>query len=453
MARISRVKKLSAFTKPYPDFPLFPSNNGQWRKDIWDPASQRAIPYCFGPCVSDPKGDRALLAYLNAKEAIANGTYHAKIEVQQGEYTVVETAKDYLTARYEDMVAGKLTGSAYQTLQSEIKQFGGWAAKNIGVDATVNAMKVEFFTAYVKHLITVRELGPHAEKRVKSLVKTMFKWAADNGRSTMPSFGTAWKAPNTSKAAMKKYRLRKGVKDTSEAIWTGQQIDQVIKLAPKSIKAMILLSINCGVGPADLGRLHWRHVNMETGELNMPRGKTGQERHGYVWKRTRKLMLQTRQLKHNRLAYEREGEDALIFVTRKGLPFFREEEKKVQGKTVGVRTQQSFGGTFRRVCKQAKIKGLKLYQIRHTFATVARFVGQSEVVNYMMGHTADMVKDTYDHTGVNFADWKFEKVKRVSVRIKRQLWPRSVKGPSQSAKSVPDVSGAEKLVLTKPHEA
>jgi len=377
--------------------------------------------------------------------AIANGTYHTKIQVHHGEYTLGDLVRDYLATRYQDMQTGKLTGSAYRTILSEVNRFGRWVMEHVGESATVNGMKVEFFSAFVTFLLTERKLGPHAEKRVKSLVKTMFKWAADNGRSTMPSFGTAWKAPNTSKAAMKKYRIRKGVKDTSDALWTGEQINQVIKLAPKNMKAMILLSINCGVGPADLGRLHWRHVNMDTGELNMPRGKTGQERHGYLWHRTRKLMLQTRQLKHNRLAYEREGKDALVFLTRVGLPFFREEEKIVDGKVVDIRTQQSFGTTFRRLCKRAKIKGLKLYQLRHTFATVARFVGPSEVVNYMMGHTADMVKDTYDHTGANYAQWKFKKVKVVSVRVKRQLWTqlgkkKRIEGPKSGGNGAGDKS-------------
>ena len=63
---------------------------------------------------------------MNARDAIANGTYRAKIATQQGSYSIRQLAKEYLAARYQDMQAGKLTGSVYNLMLLEIERFRVW---------------------------------------------------------------------------------------------------------------------------------------------------------------------------------------------------------------------------------------------------------------------------------------------------------------------------------------
>ena len=166
-------------SKPYPEYPLFAAKNGQWRKDIWSSRLRRAEQFYFGSWEDDPRGERALAEYMNARDAIANGTYRAKIATQQGGYSIRQLAKEYLAARYQDMQAGKLTGSAYNLMLLEIERFRVWVDANLGESVIVEGMRVEFFTSYVHNMLTVRKLGPFAEKRVKSLIKTMFRWGAD----------------------------------------------------------------------------------------------------------------------------------------------------------------------------------------------------------------------------------------------------------------------------------
>jgi integrase len=67
---------------------------------------------------------------------------------------------------------------------------------------------------------------------------------------------------------------------------------------------------------------------------------------------------------------------------------------------------------------------LSPYKLRHTFATIARYVGKPGIVDKMMGHGESRVSAIYDHTAENFADWHFAQVRRVAIKVKRVRWPR-----------------------------
>ena len=51
------------------------------------------------------------------------------------------------------------------------------------------------------------------------------------------------------------------VTDNSERIVTGEELDKLLDRANPTFKAMTLLGVNCGLGPADIGRLRWNMIN------------------------------------------------------------------------------------------------------------------------------------------------------------------------------------------------
>jgi integrase len=209
-------------------------------------------------------------------------------------------------------------------------------------------------------------------------------------------------------------------------VLTGKEIDHLIAEANPAFKAMILLGINTAMGPADIGRLRWDMIDLERGRLNFPRPKTGTPRVGCLWRRTREALLRVRSLKHNRLALEREGAHALVFVTRTGRPFYRERQLHrtvvVDGKLIkklaGIAVENAISITFGRIARSLEMQGVTFYRLRHSFRTYAAKARDREIVDLCMGHTDATTSHTYDHSEV---PWR--RVRRVSKIVRHRLWP------------------------------
>jgi integrase len=145
------------------------------------------------------------------------------------------------------------------------------------------------------------------------------------------------------------------------------------------------------------------HVDLERGLLDYPRHKTGNERHGYLWKRTRDAidaLLHPKHghpLKHAKLAFDKDGKDALVFVTRAGRPYYWEEVKKDDGKIVVVQVHNALSITFSRLAKACGLEGVTFYRLRHTFKTLGKRAKDRDALNLCMGHKTNSVEEGYDH--------------------------------------------------------
>lgn len=190
---------------------------------------------------------------------------------------------------------------------------------------------------------------------------------------------------------------------------------------------MILLGINCGLGPADLGRLRWNMIDLAKRRLRFPRPKTGTLRVGYLWRKTVAALLRVRELKYSRLALEREGDSALVFLTRKNLPYYREVEvhaevdvggRKVK-KLVGVKVDNPIQRTFRRMVRELKLGGLTFYRLRHSFRTLAARSRDREAIDLCMGHKDPSMGKVYDHDEISWS-----RIRRVAKVVYRRLWPK-----------------------------
>jgi integrase len=407
--------------KPRPDFPLFPHANGQWAKKFFL-NGKHALKY-FGPWSDDLKGERALLDYLARKDAILAGLDNLRVTSPGEGMTLGELVGRYLDSRRQAMLAGELSGRMYGDYLAELHRF----AKSVGEGAKVAAIRPEHFSAYAGTFTTIRHLGRHSRKRVIALVKAMLNWGAGMGFYPPPTYGNDFAAPSTTAAAIRQAKAREGKPDHSGRIVTGEEVDNIVlwfKRNPQ-FKAIVLMGVNCGLGPADIGRLRWRHFNIDTGELNMPRGKTGTDRRGYLWKRTRKALRRVATLKHNRLALEREGQDALVFWTRSGRQMYRETEIIKGDVSVDVKADQAISITFGKCTRKLKLDGVSFYRLRHTFKTLGKKAKDRDALNLCMGHREPGIGTVYDHEEIEFA-----RVKRVALAVKGQLWPK----PKQAKK-------------------
>lgn len=403
--------------KPYAGFPLSAHQNGQWYKKI----NQK--PYYFGRWQDDPKGDLALKEFNSRLPGINDGTDHLRhITAAVGQMSVGQLGKAYLAQRKIDVTSGELALRTIGDLLNEIELFTQW----IKADTAVAALKPEHFTAYNNRLVTERKLRARSRKRVQAYIKAMFRWGASNGLCSLPSFGSGFQAPSTTKNSIRKEKARAGIEDYSERIVTGGELDMLLATAQQNLRALILLGINCGLGPADLGRLRWKNIDLKNGVMIYPRHKTGAARKAYLWKRTRNALNALLLLRHTKAAFSKDGGEALVFITRKRQPYYREveifEDRIIDGKLekvlIGVNVTNSVTGTFGNHAKAMGLKGVTFYRLRHTTKTLGKRAKDRDALNLVMGHQTNSVEAGYDHETI-----PFDRVKRVALAVYRGLWP------------------------------
>lgn len=390
-----------------PAFPLLKHPNGQWYKGI------KGKRYYFGALADDPQGTQALVEYAERLPGILAGTDHLRhLAASAGGLSVGELMGRYIADCRVKLAAGTLSGKTFNDYATELQAFVEW----VKMGTPVPALKPEHFAGYTKHLIEERKLKAHARKRVVATVKTMFRWGAGNGLYVLPNFGTAFKSPRTTKMALRQERLRAGLIDHSERIVTGVEIDKLLAVSQPNLRAIILLGINCGLGPADIGRLRWRHI--QGAYLIYPRPKTGNARKGYLWKKTREALARCATLKHTREALAAEQQNALVFITKKRQPYYRELEVVEKGKVVGVKIANAISITFGRSARKLNMDGVTFYRLRHTFKTLGKRARDRDALNLCMGHQTNSVEEGYDHEQI-----PLKRIKRVALKVKARLWP------------------------------
>jgi len=433
-----------------PSFPLSRHRNGQWCAHIWDSRQQRSRTYYFGAVAKDPSGKVALYdpvrGYFARVPGIEAGTDHLarSIACVDESLTLGELVKRYLQEVKNRVDAHELSLRTLDSYLRELTKFAGF----IGADVDVSALRPEHFARYMEHLTRARKLGNCARRRVRTDITAMLNFGRKNGWYPAVPTGAAWRSPPIDRASLRQARMRAGKTDYSDRLPTGDEIDKLLAGATPSFKAIILLMINAGLGPADIGRLKWRHLDLEHGRLTFPRPKTGVERRAYIWKKTRRALLTVQKLKRIAAAIAKNGEDAPIFISEQGNLMYRESlrtaEVEVDGvkcrKVVGVKVENAVSITVRRLIKITGLPpGLKPYSLRHAAKTYAKASRDPDAVNLMMGHQDRSIPGVYDHERIT---WK--RMKRVALAIKRKLWnrPGNVMPPAtKKRRSLPPGAG------------
>jgi integrase len=380
--------KMTRPQKPYPTFPLFANLNGQWCRKV------NGRPYYFGTWADDPKGELALADWMNRKDAIVAGVDQAKSVKSRGRMMLAEAIKQFLAAKNAEVLDGNLADLTLGDYVRELQHL-----VNFTPAAKLDAYGPNEFTAYLNRRLKAsaklggRQLGPHRLATVIRYIRAFFHYAEQQGWCPKVIFGADFVPPATDPDALAARRIRQGLEADAEPIFTRRQIRWLLKRATPAFRAMILLTLNCGIGPSDIGKLKWKNINLATGRLKMRRGKNGIRREAYLWKRTRKAIERVRTLKHTAAAIAREGDEALVFITRKGVAYVRRERTMDGGRIISTKYNNAIAVTFGRWIDAArKLKivkpGHKLtyYNLRHTYYTLAENHPDLNAVNRTMGH-------------------------------------------------------------------
>lgn len=150
-------------------------------------------------------------------------------------------------------------------------------------------------------------------------------------------------------------------------VLTAEQVQTVVSVCNVRDKAMMLFLVDSGVRRAELLRLNWGNVDMQTGSVQVKQGKGRKDRTAAIGATTRRALLKYRR------TLEQVQATAPLFQTKDGARF----------SMTGVLA------IFRRLSKQTGIR-VTPHALRRTFTILSLRAGMSPLHLQHLGGWADM---------------------------------------------------------------
>lgn len=378
----ARTRKAASLKpkKPYKDFPLTPHASGSWQKKI------RGQVYYFGRWGRVRNGKMERLPDDGWKEALElykaqADDLHAGRKPRLGkseDLTIKDLCNRFLTAKHRKLEASELSIRTYMEYRQTTDRLMGFFDKNRLVD-DVDTDDFEELRAEIATTCGPTRLGNEITR-----VKSVFKYAADNKLiEHAVTFGTEFRKP--SKAVMRKHKAK-----SDKKLFAVQEIQSLLNRASPLMKAAILLGINCGAGNSDVSNLEFKHLDLDAGWLNYPRGKTGIARRVPLWDET--IAALRAAIEARPKPKKKEDEEIVLLTTHRERLVRVTEKSRTDSVTTG------FGKLLRKLKINGR-KGLGFYSLRHTFATIGLQTGDRDAVKALMGHAEGDVLAVYDETG------------------------------------------------------
>jgi integrase len=207
-------------------------------------------------------------------------------------------------------------------------------------------------------------------------VRIVFKFAFDSGLIDVPiRYGSSFNRP--SRRVLRKERAKKGV-----MMFEADDIRRMLDAADSSIKAMILLGINCGLGNSDIGNLPIDAADLNKKWLNYPRPKTGIDRRVPLWDET---VTAIKKYMAKRPTPKQKEHKKLLFITKYGDAWHKNTSDNPISKEI------------RKLLDTLKLhrKGLGFYSLRHSFETVAGGAKDQVALDHVMGHVREDMASVY----------------------------------------------------------
>ena len=347
--------------KPKKDYPLFPHASGQWAKKV-----KGRILY-FG-IWDDP--DAALTLWLHEKDYHYAGVQPPPIG--ETAITVGHICQMKIDSINSQIATGEKTVNAarpYVRARKRIEKF-------FGKNTPVKMLTPERFAALRTQLakdVSLKTL----EGRIAE-IRAIFNHAKKNGKLTRPTeqlWGTQFNKPSLD-------NLEAESDKKGDRILTADEIKSLLAHASPTMKAMILLGINCGYGNTDCGQLEFRHI--DDGYAVLRRGKTKRKRRCPLWPETKKAIED--------IAGERT--ERLVFVTKYGNTWQPQMKDSKAGKQTYT---DPIAQEFAKLRKRASVSGYgkTFYTLRHMFQTIGDETLDFVCVMDLMGHKDTTISAKY----------------------------------------------------------
>ncbi|MEX1229373.1 MAG: tyrosine-type recombinase/integrase, partial [Planctomycetaceae bacterium] len=382
------------YKKPRPDFPLsIHKGTGYWSKKI------RGRVFYFGKIADDLEGIAAESQWNREKDDLLAGREPRE---KTDEFLTLETlCFRFLEQKESDRDQGELSPRTYQGYLAACERM----AKILGRHRSVDDLLHEDFRK-LKNVLSDK-LSSATLRVEMQRIRMVFKFAYDAELVDKPiraATGHAFKRPSLkiTKKDRKDHQRQHGLR-----MFSADEILLILKEADTTMKAAVLLGINCGFGQSDVANLPISALDLKRGWLDFPRVKTGEDRRVPLWPETGealKVVLANR-------PKSRDDEDSdLVFLTSKGKRWHRVSDKGVAYDFLGI--------TFARLLRRLNIKRPKLsfYGLRHGVETIGGEMADQVAVDAVMGHSPQGMAAAYRE------DISDERLKRVTDHIRAWLF-------------------------------
>lgn len=344
--------------KPYPEFPLFPHASGRWAKKI------RSKFHYFGKW--DNWQDALSLYQKQAADLHAG----RKPREDTGGATIKDLVNHFLIAKKHLVDTREIVQRTWDDYDATCRQ----VMEVLGKERLITDLQPDDFDSLRRHLAKSR--GIVALGNEVSRARILFKYAYDASLIEHPlRYGQSFKRP--SRKALRKARQVKGPR-----LFQADEIRALLDKAGVHLRAMILLGINCGFGPADCGNLPIKALDLKAGWVDYPRPKTGVARRCPLWPETVEALresIATRPKPHD------EADNGMVFLTKYGQRWAKESSDNPISKEIAKILRPL---KVKRGRKQEAVyrKGLGLYTLRHTFQTIGDAARDPIATRAIMGH-------------------------------------------------------------------
>lgn len=349
---------------PYPkETTLTPASNGQWSKKF---GGKR---YHFGPW-ADP--DTALSRWRREWPLITTGQ-PVEVLTPTRFATIREMCNVFLDVKISQAEAGELSHSTY----TKYRKYAKIVCDVLGRPTPLSQLTPMSF-------MPLREAANrHDSIHVRSdfivFVRSLFQWAQDTEMMAPVRFPPELRPPSA--------RVKRAYREkTKRRPWTAPEVRRLLAFCQsphlveknqgingRVLAAAIYMGINGGYGGADLAEVTATHVDFDGMIIDHLRAKTAMRRKVPLWPETIRAIRRAM----------RPGEP-LIFVNSRCLPL-------VHGNT------NTLAHWFADLLAVAGLTdtGLRFYDLRRTFATIAADSHDKDARKMIMGHSLSEVHDSY----------------------------------------------------------
>ena len=348
--------------KPSKDFPLFAHASGQWAKKIRGKL-------CYFGVWAEPEAARR--RYERQRFDLEAGRKPRPLDVQTDGIDVATMCNHFLTSKRRRVEAGELKERTWREYHATCQRL----TRVFGRERMVSDLRADDFSALRNDIS--KTYNPTSVANEVNRVRVICKYAWDAELTEKPlRYGPDFKRPSAK-------TLRIELAKNGKRMYSPEQLHTLLEAASKTLRAMILLGVNCGYGNADCGQLRHSHVDIDGGWVEFPRPKTGIQRRAKLWIETIDAMQSAWA---SRQTPKHKSDEQLWFITKRGLPWHKD----------GV-ADSPVSKEFRKLADATGVyrRGLSFYTLRHTFATVAGETRDQVAVNAAMGHVDTSMAGVY----------------------------------------------------------
>jgi integrase len=386
MAKASQ-RRATAPQKPRPDFPLFPHARGYWAKKV------RGRLVYFGKIANDPKGEAALNQWLTERDDLLAG----RAPRAKGDgLTMRELCNLFLTQKMSLRDSGELSPRTWENYHGTCER----VLTAFGKERIVADVVPADFEAYRTQI--AKTWGPVSIGAEITRVCGLFKYAYGAGLIEKPiRFGPGFTRPSA-----KTLRLARHAK--GENMLEASQLRILLDGAGSTLRAMMMLGLNCGFGNSDVGTLPLTAIDLNAARVDFPRPKTGIGRRCPLWPETIAALKTSIAA---RPGPEDPADARLVFLTAYGRSWSKDA------------TWNPVTTEFAKLLKRQGFHrpGLGFYTLRHVFETIGGEAKDQIAVNAIMGHADSSMSGRYRE---RISD---ERLRAVTDHVHGWLFPPAAK--------------------------